>query len=490
MMARRHGLRHRMNRIWRALLDLALVLWIVRVPVGTTALAYVLLAEIPETQDLLIPLAQGHPFWIPVFFVSYSLLLAMAIHYSARLLLDDDERFHVLLRRRASAYLRALERWAPRVLGAVPFIALMVSANRAIGNLPTFLSHLGLTDQITAQLHHLMIWTGVVLIIFIAYAVWRSSLAATATVQWIESKASAARPVINRLDIAPQRSRITASGRANHSDLGRLLLILLFGFFVIVLLVRPSLIAELFPRTFAIALVLGGWLPIFTYLSSIGRRLQAPFIFGWFLVAAVLTIILGDNHDVRRLSIKAMENGYSRIPLQNAVDLWMSENHCSGQDCPRPIVIAAAGGASRASFFTATVIGELLEEAKHHGLNETAVRKRLFAISSVSGGSVATIMTVAALAAGGKETQLPCPPTPFSLWHGGQIESWRGCLEALVTGDFLTPVFIGLTFHDMLPFSLWLDRATMLERALERRFADVMARGKVDPLAKPCPASL
>jgi hypothetical protein len=106
-----------------------------------------------------------------------------------------------------------------------------------------------------------------------------------------------------------------------------------------------------------------------------------------------------------------------------------------------------------------------LDKASTHGLDATAVRKRLFAISSVSGSSVGAVMTVAALAAGGQDTRVPCRQHKFSDWYGDVVQNWRGCLESLMAGDFLTPTFIGLAFHDMIPFRPWPDRATILEQS-------------------------
>jgi hypothetical protein len=85
-------------------------------------------------------------------------------------------------------------------------------------------------------------------------------------------------------------------------------------------------------------------------------------------------------------------------------------------------------------------------------------------------------MTTTALAAGGPNMQMPCPSTAVPLWYGDQIKNWRGCLEALMAGDFLTPTFIGLTFQDVLPLNLWIDRAVLLETSWERRFADIVGR--------------
>src|SRR4029077_18669660 len=116
---------------------------------------------------------------------------------------------------------------------------------------------------------------------------------------------------------------------------------------------------------------------------------------------------------------------------------------------------------------------------------------RLFAISSVSGSSVGAVMTVTALAAAhGSDKPSPCPREKFSDWHGDDIQNWRGCLESLMSGDFLTPTFIGLAFHDMIPFGPWPDRATILEQSWEDTFATGMDKTATDGKPLPCPARL
>jgi predicted acylesterase/phospholipase RssA len=134
--------------------------------------------------------------------------------------------------------------------------------------------------------------------------------------------------------------------------------------------------------------------------------------------------------------------------------------------------VAASGGASRAGFFTASVIGKYLDEGG------ADFRKRLFAISSVSGSSVGAVMTVAALAA--SPDAKPCRDEDFWLLYQPKANNWRTCLEALMSGDFLTPVFAGLVFRDTLrflgvfsgsgSFLGWSDRASLIEQSWERHF--------------------
>ncbi|MGB7693574.1 MAG: hypothetical protein WBM12_11950, partial [Pseudolabrys sp.] len=243
--------------------------------------------------------------------------------------------------------------------------------------------------------------------------------------------------------------------------------------------------AEWLPRALTVPVILGGWLPLLTFLSGLGRQIRAPLIVASALVIAVLSAVLGDNHSVRRIDADALLKrsvDKSAIKLNQALDLWMKENDCGGKPsaCPRPVIIVGSGGASRAGFFTASVIGDLLDQADRHvaqqggALDPSKIRKRIFAISAVSGSAPGAAMSVAAFARAGAETKQPCAnPTP-TLWYGEKINNWRDCLEALMAGDFLTPTMIGLTFHDTIRFGWWRDRAALLERSWELRFADVM----------------
>ena len=97
-------------------------------------------------------------------------------------------------------------------------------------------------------------------------------------------------------------------------------------------------------------------------------------------------------------------------------------------------------------------------------------------------------MSVAAIAAS-QEGKQPCNVKKQPLWDGNEINSWRSCLEALTSGDFLTPIFTGFVFRDMFGFLKWQDRGTLLERAVEEQFASLVT--KPQDAGKPaCPGSL
>jgi hypothetical protein len=178
------------------------------------------------------------------------------------------------------------------------------------------------------------------------------------------------------------------------------------------------------------------------------------------------------------------------ISLNAAVKLWMQQNRCDGTPatCPRPVIVAAAGGASRAAFFTTTIVGYFMQEAPAHGLSANDVRNRLFAISSVSGGSVGAVMLTAALdeKMDSNNDNHPCVQSPYVLWWGEQINNWRDCFEALTSGDFLSAGFFGFAFNDMLPFGLWRDRAAVLEDSWADRYRSVITRADQSPVARDC----
>ena len=50
---------HRHSRFWQHVLEWALILWVVRVPLATTALGLLILGVTPQAQDLFVELARA-----------------------------------------------------------------------------------------------------------------------------------------------------------------------------------------------------------------------------------------------------------------------------------------------------------------------------------------------------------------------------------------------------------------------------------------------
>jgi len=160
--------------------------------------------------------------------------------------------------------------------------------------------------------------------------------------------------------VSPGRPRSARDPQGETSrNVGRFLLFALFAVFVTIFYFGPDFAAEIAPRSMAVPFILGGWLPFLSYLSALGRQWRAPLILGIFVLVAGLAIIFVDNHAVRRVNAADTAGpnvDVKSISLPDAVTLWKRENNCSDSPatCPRPIIVAASGGASRAGFFVAT----------------------------------------------------------------------------------------------------------------------------------------
>ena len=475
------GTSHRFCELWQYVLGFALVLWVLRVPLTTTALGLLILSAAPQAQDLFVELARATDERIPLFLFLLFFVWAMPTHYAARLLLDTDERFRRLVAQRPGTpearRLEVTERWTPRVLGLLTFVAVLAGIYRSYANLP-ILAEAFVNASIGRALLHLGLMVFAAAAVFVVYTIKRPRTAEARVLWPIRSLARRLAPMWRAMSPGLQD---LAGDRTEDRDVGRLLLVIIFVMFIAIFVFGADWAARQFPRALAIPLILGGWLPFLSYVSGVGRHLRAPLIVGLAALIVALTALVGDNHSVRRINA-AETVGHpvdtTRMAFDQAVALWMQENGCSDTAgrCPRPIIVAGAGGASRAGFFTATVIGHLLQEAPAHGIDPNDVRRRLFAISGISGSSVGAVMIAAALDAKRDSTDHPCVQSEFPLWWGQTINNWRDCFEALTSGDFLTPVFVGFAFHDQARFGWWRDRGAILEDAWERRYREVIRR--------------
>jgi hypothetical protein len=133
------------------------------------------------------------------------------------------------------------------------------------------------------------------------------------------------------------------------------------------------------------------------------------------------------------------------------------------------VIVASAGGGIRAAYWTATVLDELrrrLSSADKDYAEPAADRLQpyLFAISSVSGGSLGAAAYSASL--------------PAEAAHSDQhsLDDPKSYLKA----DFLAPALASLIFADgssnLLPFSFAPDRGVALEKAFEAASHDKLAK--------------
>jgi len=213
-------------------------------------------------------------------------------------------------------------------------------------------------------------------------------------------------------------------------------------------------------------------IPAIAGASSFLRVTRFPLV-TCLLIAAVL--VGPDDHQVGRRAYAVTANPaptgalVSRRPsLDAALDRWVAlqiaQHPAYAQPgAPIPIVmVAAAGGASRAGYWAALTL-DALQSMETDG----RFSDRVFAISSVSGGSVGAAGFVIESAL--DQTN----PDPA-----------QGLAARMNDGDSLSPALAGLLFPDLaqrfIPFPMFPDRAEGLERSWEARWR-LIAPEHTDP---------
>jgi len=194
------------------------------------------------------------------------------------------------------------------------------------------------------------------------------------------------------------------------------------------------------------------WVFVGTFFVALpGERLRLPMLTIVVLLAVVWSALFADNHDVR---LRPQRHPPS-LSLDEALKLW----YPAGQQGPVPLVIiATAGGASRAGYWTAKILGEI-EDARPD------FHKYVFAISSVSGGALGAGLWRAMV-----EDGMPsCPAGSFAA-----------CARHYFCQDFLGPTMLTGLYADLaqrlLPGSVLPDRATALEQSWEAAWDKLMGK--------------
>jgi Patatin-like phospholipase len=470
----------RLARDWDCFLRLLLVLWIVRAPFAMTLLGVALLGLTPQAQDLFMEFARTGHLRMLGFLLVLILIWAMPTHYAARLLLDTDRRFRLSLVRTPNGDERCSQvsaLWVPRALGLLTFVAVLIAIWRSSINVPE-LNDPANTTAVYNALDEVTVLVVAGALVFFGYMLWRPRRAAIPILDLLKPVDRVLGPLWRR--ISPGLRAERDSDDEISRDTGRFLLAALFAGFVLVFFAGAENVARVFPRAMAVPFILGGWLPFLSYLSGVGRACRAPMILLFFGLIASATFVLGDNHGVRLVNAGKQAGDPTvdtkALPLENAVSLWKEANCRKNDPCPRPIIIAAAGGASRAAFFAATVLGRLLDD-KQSRLSPDQIGNRLFAISGVSGGAVGAVMITTAFAETSNGAIQPCQSDSSPLWwRTDKVTSWRDCLEVLTSGDFLSADVLGFAFNDMLPFRLPFlrDRAAVMEDSLSAHYDQII----------------
>ena len=184
-------------------------------------------------------------------------------------------------------------------------------------------------------------------------------------------------------------------------------------------------------------------------------------------LAFVAFSIFNDNHRVRDINVAGAT--IKRPTMEEALRRWEK-----GRDPSEPVIlVATAGGASRAAYWTGTVL-RALDDRSNGKFSD-----RVFAISSVSGGALGAIGYAAWLADRPMESEA----------NAFAAEARLNFVQNFFGQDYLGPSVGALLFPDMiqrfLPISLLPDRAASLEEAFELGWKQSAAECKHEPCQKP-----
>ncbi|WP_246154538.1 hypothetical protein [Methylobacterium oryzihabitans] len=474
-------------RAWDVVLRWARVLWVCRVSAASVALAFVLFRKAAPARDLFMEFGRQPAYWVAFF--GLVLLWAGIVHFAARKVLAQQawaapgQRLPLpdRVRERLQDRYRLASAWVPRLLGLGCLGTVWVGITGARGDLGPAQDILGQPDP------GWLLWllAGATLV-YCAYVFLRLRFldAETRYESWLDywddfrfgsrsSLLSDATPLWFLEERQTETRRLLALGTYPRGDVFAFACLTALAAVWLWSVARPDHVAAAFPRALLVPVILALPLSVLAYLSTWSHYLRLPLLGLLLLACAVLSGLTPQFHALRPVDGAA---SVQRADLRGALDAWTRANCPGGGECRAdPVILASAGGASRAAFFTASVVGDMLDAS------QPALRTRLFAISGVSGGAVGAAMIRAALDDAGPDGAPPCREAPSTLFgHGTERGpmTWKTCLQGLASGDFLSRPVIGLVFRDLFGFALQAlgagDRAVLLEQAFEDQYRRVV----------------
>jgi hypothetical protein len=490
------------STVWRWLR----VIWVCRVPAISVVGGGLLLSATPQAQDFFADL--GMALWQWFFFLALVFMWAWIAHASARRALQNDDwvpEAHTAagLTPERRAELQQVFKWpaliVPRALGLLVFFFVGWSICQTHRNIKRADA---LPDAAkAADLSMGLLIAIIIVAVFYVFFVWnwRSRNKLTQALHWARKVPglvlSGTAPFLAKGAVEYSRAGFVERG----FSVGRWLIIGL----LIYAIIDPHSVAGWFPRLFFVPLLFAGIVLLLGEVAAWSHRLRTPLLLVLAGIAGACLYFVDQFHDVEWVTARKQGSQSRQIEMAEAVARWRKANNCeegSNQPCPRPILIAGAGGASRAAFLTATFTGALMDLDRdpsnfpHYG----NVRNRIFAMSTVSGSSLGAAVMRAAMmdAAFAKQKPLepPCIKSRRGNWFGHNrlatdvrydvADSWRDCFQAILANDFLSPVVVGLVYRDNFPLSnwitgapLWPDRARLLEQGFERGYRRLTDHG-------------
>lgn len=249
--------------------------------------------------------------------------------------------------------------------------------------------------------------------------------------------------------------------------------LLLTHMVLVAIMVSPITASRAIGAPALMLLAIGGWTLVAGLGFSYWPRTRGWVTLGW--VPPVLFVAFSywhDSHPVdwasgpRVVAAKAENVSEGRPTLKMHYETWMG-----GHTDRAPVfLVASAGGASRASYWSGVLLGRMEDEARMEGKD---FGKNIFMLSGISGGSVGIAAYAAALRA--------WPPQARDEPANGS-SCFRLAMDQFLGADVLAPVGAMMLFPD-----LWLqflppvlngqpmDRSRGLEQAWSVDWQTLMA---------------
>jgi hypothetical protein len=252
---------------------------------------------------------------------------------------------------------------------------------------------------------------------------------------------------------------------ATWSELGGFVLLLLAiaGVMVAASVVLAALVPLEFGHAFGPLPVIMLALAVILMLGSLVAMRARITNFPWFFTSAIVFLVVASAVSGHHMRFVKGEDVVKRLRPE---DLATKFGAKQGAGPKLAILVAAAGGGSRAAYWTATVLGELNRQIPDFN-------NHLLLVSGVSGGSVGALFYRASTQA------MPDDP-----------EKALNIAQGAASGDFLSPLLSSMFTRDLFSGVSGLpDRAEAVERAWSRSFTEACRKELKTP-DEPCRADL
>lgn len=400
------------------------VLWRCFYSVTLTLLGVAGLGFVPQGAECLRLVSQ--PGWnFPLFLFSVA-AWSMAAWYSARLTLGRVFDSSSAIDRSDTAFVNGMRLWLPRALGILPGSVLAVQFTR-IGYPVLAAGCAGATLAIGVFMLRRRVWFAA------RFAGWEPG--------WGIRFASL------------QQGTVLTVVCAIGASFALLLAVWL----------RPVEVTAVVTAPVLFGFALGSWILfgdlVLTYFF---RQARLPSMAAAPLLLLVLCSLWNDNHAV---ALVAHDQGpVTHRAIDTHLDAWLAVRAARGElrpGQPYPVfLVAAEGGGIRAAYWGGIVLARLQDDSGHR------FGRHLFALSGVSGGSLA-VGAFAALVADGQSGALAGAPCA----RRNPARRYQQCISEVLRRDYLSPALGYLLYPDMLqrfvPFPVpSADRARAMEAGL------------------------